>query len=236
MGFVEYVQKVSKENKEKSEAKRLKKEECARDTSLKIHIVSGYRELCVYQDSILRQKTDGYTYFNLFDDVGFRLVGYEWAGPVFQQITTSNTQGNSKTTKKGKTGRMATGAVVGTLLMPGVGTIVGTAIGAGGKSKSSTNTNTNTKQITQQVEKDGVAVIRLKKIDTGSIHSITVTCNSQINSQIRCLNFDVPQTISNQSKQIEDSLNGIKALKELLDIGAITQEEYDLKKTKLLNQ
>ncbi|MDD3404492.1 MAG: SHOCT domain-containing protein [Hespellia sp.] len=37
------------------------------------------------------------------------------------------------------------------------------------------------------------------------------------------------------SKDTVDALNGIKALKELLDIGAITQSEFDKKKEQLLN-
>ena len=35
-------------------------------------------------------------------------------------------------------------------------------------------------------------------------------------------------------KDTADSLKGIKALKELLDMGAITQEEFETKKRQLL--
>ena len=37
------------------------------------------------------------------------------------------------------------------------------------------------------------------------------------------------------SKNVSDSLKGIKALKELLDMGAITQEEFESKKRQMLD-
>ena len=46
----------------------------------------------------------------------------------------------------------------------------------------------------------------------------------------------IEQAKNNQSNDAADSLKGIKALKELLDMGAITQEEFDTKKRQLLNK
>ena len=154
-------------------------------------------------------------------------------------MTTSNTYGNqaSQTVKKGKSGRMAIGAIVGTALLPGVGTAVGAAIGAGGKSKSKTvgNNYSNTQQISKQIEKNSKAIIRLQNINDNVIHSLTIMCNSEIDAKIRCFNFEQNKSTADLSKDMTDSLKGIKALKELLDMGAITQEEFETKKQQLLN-
>ena len=47
----------------------------------------------------MRQKANGNIYFNYDSDTEYKLIGYEWNGPIYDQIITSNTQGNS-TTKK----------------------------------------------------------------------------------------------------------------------------------------
>lgn len=131
---------------------------------------------------------------------------------------------------------MAAGAIIGTMLMPGVGTAVGATIGAGGKSKSKTqgNSHSNTQQVTKNVETDGQAIIRLQSLADNSIHSITFKCNSDIDTKIRCLSIEKEKDISDMPKDLNNSLNGIKALKESLDMGAITQEEYDQKKKQIL--
>ena len=153
---------------------------------------------------------------------------------------TASTKGvtNSETVKKGKSGKMATGAIIGTVLLPGVGTVVGAAIGAGGKGKSKTqSTNESaTQQVHKQIEKNSTAILKLQRISDGTIFPVTITCNSNIDSQIRCFLIEKESTISDTSKDMTDALKGIKALKELLDMGAITQVEFDIKKKQLLNQ
>lgn len=64
---------------------------------------------------------------------------------------------------------------------------------------------------------------------------MTVVCNTGIDSQLRCFNIQEEKSIADVSMDASESLKGIKALKELLDIGAITQEEFDAKKNQLLN-
>lgn len=239
MGLLDNISNSIKESQEKSAALAQKRNECAKDLTANINITFGNNELGISPRSALRQRANGDVYFNIEDNILYRFVSYEWQGPIYEQMITSNKTENieSQTVKKGKSGRMATGAIVGTLLFPGVGTVVGAAIGAGGKGKSKTigSSNSDMQQISKQVEKDGKAIIKLQKIGDNSIHAITIVCNSDIDTQIRCFNFEQIKTTAALSKDATDSLKGVKALKELLDMGAITQEEFDIKKKHLLN-
>lgn len=52
-----------------------------------------------------------------------------------------------------------------------------------------------------------------------------------------CTNYDEPQrTIIQKIPKEDDNLDKLKKLKDLLDSGAITTEEYATEKQKLLNQ
>ena len=239
MGLFDSVVNSMKESHEKSKLLEQKHAECDKDLSIYLNFISGNKELGLYKYATLRQKNDGTVYFNYNDDVLYRLVGYEWNGPIYEQIITTNSQGNysSETVKKGKSGKMAAGALIGTALMPGVGTVVGAAIGAGGKSKSNSNAHvaSNAQQVNKQIEQQGNAIIHLHNISDNSFHSLTFVCDSSIDSKMRFFHVDQAKTTSEMTKDITDSLKGIKALKELLDMGAITQEEFDTKKQQLLN-
>ncbi|MCH5261669.1 MAG: SHOCT domain-containing protein [Lachnospiraceae bacterium] len=223
------------ENGKKAEQNR---KERLKDLAIPLDITFGYREIGIPANSIMKQQPDGIVYFNFAFGRQFRLIGYEWNGTNYEQHTLAETNGDmqSTTVKKGKSGRMAAGAIIGTMLMPGVGTAVGAAIGAGGKSKTTTkaSNHTQTQQVTRNVETDSQAIIRLQSTADNSIHAITFKCNSDIDAKIRCFNIDLEKNISDISEDINNSLSGVKALKELLDMGAITQEEYDRKKEQIL--
>ncbi|WP_024292821.1 SHOCT domain-containing protein [Lacrimispora indolis] len=240
MGIMDNLVGLAKNEIENTKAKALKQAECSKDRSIPLSMSFGFKELGLGPSATLRQKLDGATYFNYDDSEIYKIVDYHWNGPTYDSVMTANTKGstNSETTKKGKSGKMATGAIIGTVLFPGVGTVVGAAIGAGGKSKAKTqSTNESaTQQVHKQVEKDNTAILKLQRISDGTVFPITIACNSKTDSQIQCFKIEKELSISSSSKEISDSLKGIKALKELLDMGAITQEEFDTKKKQLLNQ
>lgn len=220
----------------KKELERQQAQRIASHISIPITIkngVGGISGSCV----IRQRPEDGLVYFNMDETHLYEPVDYSWSGPIYGSQTNSQTisDTNSQTVKKGKSGKMAAGALVGTILFPGVGTVVGAAIGAGGKSKSTTTgfSTSSTNQIQQTVEQPGVAVIKFKSIDNGNILPITIICTTEIDAKIRCLQFK--QTTADISKKTAESLNAIKALKELLDMGAITQEEFERKKKQILN-
>ncbi len=240
---------------EKQQQFQLKMQECGKDRSLFIQPTFGHFQLGIKSPATLRQKTDGTVYFDIADDITYHLIGYEWNGPIYDQVVNAqvssnanvNTAQNSKsqTVKKGKAGKMAAGAIVGTILMPGVGTVVGAAIGAGGKSKqnttgninsnSNTYSNSNSQQVSRNVEQNTTAIIRLRRLSDNTVHSLTIVCNTGIDAQIRCFNMQEEKSLVDASIEATESLKGIKALKELLDMGAITQDEFDAKKNQLLD-
>lgn len=189
---------------------------------------------------VMRQRPeDGLVYFNTDESRLFELIDYSWNGPIFDVITQSQSNSNISTTtvKKGKSGKMAAGALIGTVLFPGVGTVVGAAIGAGGKSKNSTSGNnfSTGNQVTRRIEQPSIAILKLKHIGSGNVIPITIVCNSDIDAKIKCFQFKPQQTASELSKQNIDMLKGIKALKELYDMGALSEEEYEKKKSQLLS-
>lgn len=238
MDFLNNFANSIKEGYENSKKAEQNRKERLKDLSIALDITFGNREIGIPANSTLKQRPDGIVYFNFVYSKQYRLIGYEWNGINCEQHTLSETNGDmqSTTVKKGKSGKMAAGAIIGTMLMPGVGTAVGAAIGAGGKSKSKTkgSNHSQTQQVLRNVETDSQAIIRLQSMADNSIHAITFKCNSDIDTKIRCFNIDQEKNISDISEDISHSLNGIKALKELLDMGAITQEEYDKKKEEIL--
>lgn len=207
--------------------------------SIPITILFGNNELHIPAQSIMRQDFQGNIFFNNEAHIEYKLINYEWSGPIYENVTTSNMNSNtrSNTVKKGKSGRMLTGALVGTVLFPGVGTAVGAAIGAGGKTKSYTTTNSgsNSQAVSKNVERYSTAILTLQKVDDNTIYKINIQCSSGIDAKLRCFNIIENKGTADLSQQAIDSLKGIKALKELLDMGAITEEEFEYKKKQLLN-
>lgn len=240
MGLMNNLVDAAKKNIMASKEEAQRQAECNKDRSINLNISFGYKEIGVSSMTVMRQKNDGTTYFGYNDSElnTFRLVGYEWGGPAYDNILTSNTRGQTatETTKKGKSGKMATGALIGTALLPGVGTMVGAAIGAGGKGKEKTSStqNSNTHQISTQQEKNTTAILKLQRVSDGLQFAVTVTCNSNTDSQLRCFVIDSPRSTSAISQGANDALKGIKALKELYDMGAITEEEFESKKKQML--
>lgn len=200
-----------------------------------VQIHSGFQLVHAPSTSTMFQRQDGTVYFgNNYKDK-FLFIDYNWGGPRFETITSSTTNTSSQEVTKGKSGKMAAGAIIGSAVLPGIGTAVGAAIGAGGKKKKHTNSQSSTNSVQQQNEVLTPATLKFKNIDTNDIFSIVIGCNTLIDSQIKGFRLSKEQSVHDISKDTTDALKGIKALKELLDMGAITQEEFEQKKQNLLN-
>lgn len=102
----------------------------------------------------------------------------EW--PRIEIITDSTTNTTEQEITKRKSGKVAAGAVVGSFLAPGVGTIVGAAVRASGKKNKSSQSNTNSVQRRSEILTP--ATLKFKNIDTGAILSIVIGCNTLIDS------------------------------------------------------
>lgn len=122
---IDEKKEAQRQEQERQRQFQLKLQECNRDRSLSIMPTFGHTELNIPSPIVIRQKTDGTVYFGTMDEIKYHLIGYEWNGPIYNQIV--NTQGNtnvnantnyaSQTVKKGKTGKMAAGAIIGTMLL-----------------------------------------------------------------------------------------------------------------------
>lgn len=141
----------------------------------------------------------------------------------------------SYTTEVSGGGVNATGAVAGSMLFGTAGAIIGAGVGT--EIQSTTRTHDDRK-IIFCYEKDGNVI-------TENIHStnVDVTLNvlrkllpDKDHTTASFLNSkpETPKAIENQ-KSLPAPTEQIKQFKELLDIGAITQEEFDAKKAELLN-
>jgi len=177
-------------------------------------------------------------YFGKADSTQFDIVNYIWSGAQYREkfVTDEVAQRNGKE----KRGGHVAGALIGSLIAPGVGTIIG---GLHGTHKNSSSTAVgHSESHVEREEIDTTATMVLRNVSTGQQITIGFRCNTAIDAKIRNL---IPGLTSersvNQSRAkkaeitTKDSLEEIKKLKELLDLGAISQEEYDKKKKQLLN-
>lgn len=179
----------------------------------------------------INQMKDGLIYLNSNKDVPLRLLNYEWSGPLYNTISTSKTIENheGKTKRKGR----VIGAVVGTALLPGVGTVIGAAHGTGNKKqKGKTQASTTTSQ--SLVEIPAAATLQLENINTKEIAVISCNIKSELNAQLLSLKCIEEKSVQKNDNTINDPYEEIKKAKELLDMGILTQEEFDKKKKKLL--
>lgn len=171
----------------------------------------------------------------------YEVVDYRWEGPRYQDVMIQDHTANTETRGKRK-GRLA-GAVIGTILLPGVGTVIGAAVGTGRKEVSDTRGRTRSHIETQEVP--AMAEMRLRDIDMDEYVRIRFNCTADLDARIRnniTVNLEEPLYIDHtetaylpepEEKPEKDLFAQIRELKALLDEGAITQEEYEMLKKKL---
>lgn len=200
-----------------------------------LQISSGFQQVNATSNSSMFQRQDGTVYFNNNFNDRFLFIDYSWNGPMYETTINSTTDTTGQEITKGKGSKIVAGAVVGSAFGP-VGTLVGAAAGARGKKKRNKNSHSTTNSVQKQTEILTPATLKFKNMQTGAIASIVIGCNTLIDSQIKGMQIMREQSVREASKDATDTLKGIKALKELLDMGAITQEEFDMKKQQLLNQ
>lgn len=241
MFFSNLIQKATDKAAERAEIERKRRQaqisymqEYQKQMHCQLSLTSGGNFIsCPPGLCMMSQRQDGSVYFGTNTNRNYRLISYNWSGPLFDTTTLSNTNGQEIT--NGKAGKIGVGAVVGTMIAPGVGTAVGAAMGAGSKGKKSHSASTITN--VKQIENKTPATLKMRCIETGEIFGISFQCNSEIDVKLKLFQFDGEEKTSDSVAFIDsiDSLDKIKKLKELLDIGAITAEEFEQKKQQLLN-
>lgn len=207
----------------------------AKERHISLEITSGKQQLNMGMLSLsvtLRENSDGNIYFDKVDDF-FEIIDYSWEGPRYKTVTTTNTVnkhgGKDKTKKKGGLG----GALVGTLIMPGVGTAVGYALTHGSQTKHGGKDRIDTTQNTQEEEIKSNATMTLRSLSTGKSFTIGFKCNTQTDAELRNFPMNVGRKEAPVAEQ-KDAVTLLKEYKSLLDDGIISQDEFDKKKKELL--
>ncbi len=158
----------------------------------------------------------------------FDILDIEWKGKniINNTISISNTTGNEKNKRTGR----VLGATLGTVIAPGIGTVIGAAHGTG-NSKSKNSETTVTKSY-EQVKEEVSDIILCVKYESGETEKLKYQCyEKQANILLSLLG---KEGYINSNDDNNSPYGEIKQLKELLDMGAITQEEFDAKKRELL--
>lgn len=177
--------------------------------------------------------------FTLNEPTHFRLTEVEFDGPTYRE---ESHEDGKKVTKKKRHG--LAGAAIGTVLMPGVGTIAGAMVGnKNGKDKGTSSSHTTTTQIEEATN------IRLILENTETHESAIVGVLGKQTDYQELLNFKAPAAIiadtptqeapvtpetANDSTSLSDEIAELRKLKELVDEGILTQEEFDAKKKLVL--
>lgn len=111
-------------------------------------------------------------YFNDEAATLYEMVGYEWDGAKYKKVTQTISQGTDTESTK------ASGVVAGSFGMAG----------AIGNTKSISNRKDNGETTEKEVEEQGSAIIRMKRVQDGRMVSFVIECDSEMDKKIRCFN------------------------------------------------
>lgn len=136
-----------------------------------------------------------------------------------QDITKTQTKSKGKEKRKGVLGR----AVVGTVLLPGVGTVIGAATAKKKKTGKENTTSISSQEVTRTL-----IITR----DAPFVDTIVMPFSDSLFHKIQSI-------IDGNNKPVDgltgDKLDNLIKLKSLLDAGVLTQEEFDKKKEQFMN-
>lgn len=138
-----------------------------------------------------------------------------------KEITTTKSKGKEK--RKG----VITRAVVGTMLMPGVGTLAGAMTAKKQKTGEAT-------QVTNQEVTRTLVVTREDPYNTVLNFPYNAELEVKLREILESNQVKSTATIEQPSVENSSSLDDIVKLKELLDAGILTEEEFSAKKKQIL--
>ncbi|WP_300122841.1 SHOCT domain-containing protein [uncultured Enterococcus sp.] len=261
MGFFDKVNKLyedgvnrlndgiqkQQENKEKAEKFRLMAKEVGIMVQEQIHIVGGNQLVGTANFSKMIQLKDKRIYFSGNYEDAFSLVSLVFDGPKYRTVREEKSNGSNhyteetNTKKKGKAGKVVAGALIGSIIAPGIGTAVGAYAGSKGKTKTKTikkgnqNHQSHVKEETFQQEEKAVCYLELIRLRDNESIKLSVEADSK--DYHRFLGF----ALSDSSLEKKDTLSRsvaiekLKELKELNDLGIITDEEFAEKRKAYLD-
>ena len=192
------------------------------------------------------QNEEGLIFFNKKEPIYFELLEYAFDGAIYNTVVESKQNGLSVTKEKNKSKKKAQlrkivgGAILGTMLFPGIGTLAGAYVGGKNRDKKKEKNNSVTEdsyrviKTQKRVEVPSTAMLKLKNITTSEKFSIQIVCDSSKNAQL--INFKIKNPTPTSLVDISKSnVEQIKEYKELLDLDIINQEEFNKKKVEILN-
>ncbi|WP_141921144.1 SHOCT domain-containing protein [Lactococcus garvieae] len=135
-----------------------------------------------------------------------------------EDVTVSKNKSKGEEKRKG----VLTRAAVGTVLMPGIGTVIGAATAK----KKKTGKNDTTTTTRQKVERTIIITRDDKFVDT-----ITMPFSDSLLNKVQSI---LQNTEKNNGELTESDMNHLLKLKSLLDAGILTQEEFDIKKEQFM--
>lgn len=171
-------------------------------------------------------------YFQLDNEgMKFSIESVQWNGENIVSRTISTTETLSSGKNK-KTGRLL-GAAIGSVIAPGVGTIIGAMHGTGNEK---VNQNSASSTITYEKEREEASdiLIEAKDINSGSVTLLEYKCYANDAKLILGIIGDDESHDIDKIDVHKNPYEELKKVKELLDMGIITQEEFELKKKQLL--
>jgi hypothetical protein len=132
--------------------------------------------------------------------------------------TKTETKSKGKEKRKGVLGR----AVVGTVIMPGVGTVIGAATAKKKKTGKENTTSTTTQEIVRTL-----IITR----DSPFVDTITMPFSDSLFHKLQSI---IDANNKPADELTRDNLDKLIKLKSLLDDGVLTLEEFEIQKSKLL--
>ncbi|EOH87590.1 SHOCT domain-containing protein [Enterococcus villorum] len=211
-----------------------------------IHIIGGQHLIEAEGYTKIGQLTDGRVYFKGNYNYFYYLVSLDFEGARYRTETVqtsngiTNTNSIERTKKKGKSGKVVAGAIIGTMIVPGIGTAVGAYAGGKGKDKKKkkakqvVSTKNVTSGTTREVEENSVCHLELVRLSDDKKIKISVKANSTDYHELASMELKTDY-LSNQAITREQAIEKLKELKELFDLSIISEEEFDIKKKEYLS-
>ncbi|WP_427814427.1 SHOCT domain-containing protein [Enterococcus sp. 22-H-5-01] len=212
-----------------------------------LRIIGGANLINTIEYSYIHQLKDGRIYFKNNDEDFFYLKSIEFEGPKFKTVTIESSQGSSSTNTiqkekiKGKAGKVASGAIIGSIIAPGLGTAVGAYAGSKGKDKKKitiseqANNKSHSTNTTQEVEEKSLGTLTIERIADGKVFSITIKIDSEGYHELSSGMESKNDLGLENELSYEQVVSKLKELKKLVDLGILSEEEFNQKKANYIN-
>lgn len=200
---------------------------------------------------------NGFVYFKPDEETLYEVMEVSWDGPAFESHMVTYVDENAES-KQGKAGTIA-GAAIGTAIMPGVGTLIGAAIGASSDDEAERKARIKTREEYEEVpatcriylertydRKEILITTKVREDKADELLALVVIGPDDAPVPTAPVPVPVPVAVPVAVPMPEvidvpavpvggsDPYEELKKLKELLDLGIITPEEFERKKTSLL--